>query len=231
MIVVFRRLKRPFLPVTFALSLLLAPLVSPASAQAPAPVSATVAAAKKTELVALVQESHVNDIWPSKLIGTVNFKLSAPAWKTLLSKEGVTGAARLGRNMGSYIKQQEIGDLERIETANNNDRKSTQDEVDELIAAAKTKVGLTIEATQPKLSPLQSQTLLNYISGVGGFLDRASWTPRGGRANIKLIFSSSAKDIAVMTSKDATNFTVIAPTKVPIDWSNKMEKGLKRGGK
>lgn len=233
MIIASRRLKRPFLPVTFALSLLLAPLVSPASAQAPAsaPVSAAVAAANKAELVALVQEFHVNDIWPSKLIGTINFKLSAPAWKVMLSTQGVNGAARLARNMGDYIKEQEIGDLERIETANNNDRKGNQEDVDELIAEARKKISVTIEATQPKLSPAKSQLFLNYVSYVGQFLDRNGWTPRGGRANIKLVISSTAKDIAVTTSKDATNFTIIAPLQEPLDWSSKIDRGLKRGGK
>ena len=148
-----------------------------------------------------------------------------------MSKDGVNGAARLGRNLGEYIKAQGIGDLEKVETSNNNNRASTQGQVDELIATAKTKIGLTIDATQPQLAPAQSRLLLNYVSYVGSFLSRSGWTPRGGRANIKLVFSSSAKDVAVTFSKDATNFSIVAPIKEPIDWSGKMEKGLRRGGK
>ena len=202
---------------------------SPSRAQAP--VSAAVAAANKSQLVDLVQKSHVTDIWPSKLVGTVNYKLSSAAWSTLLSKDGVNGQARLGRNLGEYIKAQGIGDLEKVETSDNNNRATTQGEVDELIGTAKTKIGLTVEATQPKLAAGQSRLLLNYISYVGSFLSRSGWTPRGGRANIKLVLSSNAKDIAVTVSKDATNFSIIAPVKEPIDWSGKMEKGLRRGGK
>ena len=227
MTTVFRRTLRPaflgaFVVFTGAIS-------SPLRAQAP--VSTAVAASNKAQLVDLVQKSHVTDIWPSKLVGTVNYKLSAAAWKTLLSKDGVNGQARLGRNLGEYIKAQGIGDLERVETSDNNNRATTQGEVDELIGTAKTKIGLTVEATQPKLAPTQSRLLLNYISYIGSFLSRSGWTPRGGRANIKLILSSNAKDVAVTVSKDATNFSVITPIKEPIDWSGKMEKGLRRGGK
>ena len=220
--------RRRSLPLGVAL-VLGAVWATPSRAQAP--VSASVAAANKTQLVDLVQKSHVTDIWPSKLVGTVNFKLSDAAWKTFLSKDGVNGAARLGRNLGEYVKAQGIGDLERVETSKNNNRAATQDQVDELIGAAKKKIGLTIEATQPALAPAQGRLLLNYTSFVGSFLSRSGWTPRGGRANIKLILSSSAKDVAVTFSKDATNFSIIAPIKEPIDWSGKMEKGLRRGEK
>ena len=223
----FRRTVRPvLLGVALVSNLFLM-----ATAQAQKPVSASVASANKTQLVDLVQKSHVTDIWPSKLIATVDFKLSDAAWKTMLSRDGVNGAARLGRNIGEYIKAQGIGDLEKVETSENNNRAATQDQVDELIAGAKKKIALTVEATQPKLAPAQSRLLLNYVSYVGSFLSRSGWTPRGGRANIKLIFSSSAKDVKVSFSKDATNFSIVAPIKEPIDWSGKMEKGLKRGAK
>lgn len=227
MFLISRRTARPLSLCATALLLSLSHL--PARAQAP--VSVPVATENKAELVNLVHEFHVNDIWPSKLIAGVDFKLSDAAWKVMLSKEGVNGAARLARNMGDYIKEQGIGDLERIETANNNDRKGNQEDVDELIAEARKKLSVTIEATQPKLSPAKSQLFLNYVSYVGQFLDRNGWTPRGGRANIKLVISSTAKDIVVTVSKDATNFTIIAPLQEPLDWSSKIDRGMKRGGK
>ncbi len=149
----------------------------------------------------------------------------------MLSPEAVNGVSYLSKDAGSYIKAQGGGDLDRVEESNSNDRQSTQGQVDELIAKSKTKFSFAMEATQPKLSPTQGKLMLNYLAVVAGFLDQSHWTPRGGRANIKLIISSSAKDVAVTTSKDGTNFTIIAPLKEPADWGGKIERGLKRGGK
>ena len=218
-----RRALRPFLPL-FALAL---GAISN-SAHAQAPVSASVSAANKAQLVRLVQESHVTDIWPSKIVATFNFKLSSAAWAVLLSKDGVNAAGRQGRNVGKWVLQQGIGDLEKLETSNNNDRKSMQSEVDALIGVAKTKIGLSVEATQPKMTPAQGKLLLAYLNFLTDYPENNNWMPRGGRANFKLIFSSSAKDVAVSASKDATNFTVIAPAKEPIDWGGKIEKALGR---
>lgn len=219
-----RRPARLFLPVVSTL------LLSLATAHAQAPVSASVAEENKTELMESVQRFQISDIWPSKLIGNVNWKLSAPAWKVMLSPDGVNATARLGRNLGGYIKNQGFGDLEEIETANN-DRKGAQGEVDELIAQTKDKISFSVEATQPKLSPTQIHTLLMYLGHVAEFIERDKWAPRGGRANIKLVFSSTAKDITSTGSKDATNFSIIAPLKEVPDWGTKLDKGLKRGAK
>ena len=73
MVSVFRR---NALPVGAAL-VLSALWTTPSRAQVA--VSSTVAAANKAQLVQKVQEFHGTDIWPSKLIGTVSFKLSDAA--------------------------------------------------------------------------------------------------------------------------------------------------------
>ena len=223
----FRRPVRHLLPGATALLLCLS--LAPAHAQAS--VSAQVAEANKADLVDAVHTFQISDIWPSKLVGNVNWKLSDPAWKLFLSPDGVNATSRLGRNLGNYIKAQGIGDLEEVETSNNNDRKSTQTEVDELIAQAKPKLSLTVEATQPKLSAAQSHWILNYLGTVSEFVGSGDWTPRGGRANIKLVFSSTAKDISSTASKDATNFSIIAPLKEVPDWGTKLLKGFKRNAK
>lgn len=220
-----RRPACPFLLGATAILLSLAP------AHAQAPVPASVGAANKAELVNLVHEFQGNTIWSSKLIGTFKWNLSAAAWKLMLSPAGVNGVSYLSKDAGNYIKAQGGGDLDRVEESNSSDRQSSQGEVDRLIAQSKTKFSFTMEATQPKLSPAQGSLMLNYLAVVAGFLDRGDWTPRGGRANIKLVFSCTAKDVAVTTSKDATNFTIIAPLKEPSDWGGKIERGLKRGGK
>ena len=201
--------------------------ISPARAQ---PVSSSVAAANKAELVQLVDEYVGNDIWPSKIVKTFNFNLSASAWKVMLSADGVKGASGVARDFGDYLVEQKLGDLEATESANN-DRKANQGDVDELLAEVKGKLVLSVEATQPKLSPAQSDLLLRYFTYLGGFPEDKNWTPRGGRANLKLIFSSSAKDVAVSASKDATNFTVIAPAREVPEWTDKIERGLRRFGK
>lgn len=219
----FRRSARPIL--LGVSSLFLAP------AHAQAPVSPAVAASNKTELVNRVHEFQGNTIWSSKLIGTFNWKLSSAAWKLMLSPEGVNGVSYLSKDAGNYIKAQGGGDLDRVEESNSNDRQSAQGEIDQMIAKSKTKFSFTMEATQPKLSAGQGKLMLDYLAVVAGFLDQKHWTPRGGRANIKLVFSSTAKDVSVTTSKDATNFTIIAPLKEPSDWGGKIERGLKRGGK
>lgn len=221
----FRRPARPFLFGASALLLALAP------AHAQAPVSASVGATNKAELVNRLHEFQGNTIWSSKLIGTFNWNLSAPAWKLMLSPAGVNGVAFLSKDAGNYIKSHGGGDLDRVEDSNSGDRQSAQGEIDRLIAQSKNKFSFSMEATQPKLSPAQGALMLNYLGVVAGFLDRGDWTPRGGRANIKLVFSSTAKDVAVTTSKDATNFSIIAPLKEPADWGGKIERGLKRGGK
>lgn len=178
-----------------------------------------------------VDEFVGNDIWPSKVVANFNFKLSAPAWKAMLSAEGVETAARTARNFNNYLKEQKIGDVAQIEESNISDRKSTQPEIEALLGQAKTKISLSVEATPAQLSPAQSHMFLTYISYLGQFLDQEHWTPRGGRANIKLIVRSGAKDVSVTTSKDATNFTVVVPLKEASDWGGKIQKGLKRGGK
>ncbi len=215
---------RPFLWSVAALSLSL----PPAFAQAPVP--ASVAAANKEELVNRVHEFQGNTIWSSKLIGSFNWNLSEAAWKVMLSPAGVNGLAFLSKDAGNYIKAQGGGDLDRTEDSNSGDRKSAQGQIDQMIADSKNKFTFTMEATEPSLSPAQSSLMLNYLASVAGFIDRGDWKPRGGRANIKLQISSTAKDVAVITSKDATDFTIVAPLNEPTDWGGKIERGLKRGG-
>lgn len=205
-------------------------MLVPVPAHAQSPVPAATAVANKAELAQRVHEYQGNDIWPSKLVAGMDFKLSAAAWKIMLSSDGVEYTSRFSRDLGNYIKAQKLGDLDRVETANNNDRQSTQPEVDELLAQAKKKVSFAVEATQPSFSPTKTKMFLTYLTYVGQFIGRGNWSPRGGRANIKLVMSSTAKDIAVVTSKDATNFTIIAPLQEPADWGTKIDRGLKRGG-
>lgn len=222
---------RPRRPLLLSVPALVLSAACFAPAHAQTPVSAAVATANKAELVNLVDEFVGNDIWPAKVVATFNFKLSASAWKAMLSTEGVETASRLGRNYNNYLKEQKIGDVQEIEESNISDRKSTQPEIAALLGKAKTKIGLSIEAPLAQLSPAQSHMFLTYLTYVGEFIDEEDWTPRGGRANLKLIVSSSAKDVAVTTSKDATNFTVVVPLKEASDWGGKIDKGLKRGGK
>ena len=220
-----RRRARPFLWSVAALSLPLAP----ACAQAPVP--ASVGAANKAELVNRVHEFQGNTIWASKLIGSFDWNLSEAAWKVMLSPAGVNGLAFLSKDAGNYIKAQGGGDLDRTEDSNSGDRQSAQGQIDEMIAQSKDKFTFTMEATEPSLSPAQSSLMLNYLASVAGFIDRGDWTPRGGRANIKLVISSTAKDVAVTTSGDGTDFVIVAPLNEPSDWGGKIERGLKRGGK
>ena len=149
----------------------------------------------------------------------------------MLSPAGVNGLAFLSKDAGNYIKAQGGGDLDRTEDSNNGSRQSAQGQIDEMIAQSKDKFTFTMEATEPSLSPAQSSLMLNYLASVAGFIDRGDWTPRGGRANMKLVISSTAKDVAVTTSGDGTNFTIVAPLNEPSDWGGKIERGLKRGGK
>lgn len=223
----FSHVRRPARPLLLSAALLLS--LAPAHAQAPVP--APVAATNKAELVDRVHEFQGNTIWSSKLIGSFNWNLSAAAWKVMLSPAGVNGLAYLSKDAGNYIKAQGGGDLDATEDSNNGDRQSAQGQIDQMIAQSKNKFSFSMEATQPTLSPAQSSLMLNYLASVAGFIDRGDWTPRGGRANIKLLISSTAKDVAVITSKDATNFTIVAPLKEPSDWGGKIERGLKRGGK
>ena len=224
----FSHVRRPARPLLLSAAALLLSL-APAHAQAPVP--ASVAAANKAELVNRVHEFQGNTIWSSKLIGSFNWNLSAAAWKVMLSPAGVNGLAYLSKDAGNYIKAQGGGDLDATEDSNNGDRQSAQGQIDQMIAQSKNKFSFSMEATQPTLSPAQSSLMLNYLASVAGFIDRGDWTPRGGHANIKLLISSTAKDVAVITSKDATNFTIVAPLKEPSDWGGKIERGLKRGGK
>lgn len=224
----FSHVRRPARPLLLSAAALLLSLV-PAHAQAPVP--ASVAAANKADLVNRVHEFQGNTIWSSKLIGSFNWNLSAAAWKVMLSPAGVNGLAYLSKNAGNYIKAQGGGDLDATEDSNNGDRQSAQGQIDQMIARSKNKFSFSMEATQPTLSPAQSSLMLNYLAFVAGFIDRGDWTPRGGRANIKLLISSTAKDVAVITSKDTTNLTIVAPLKEPSDWGGKIERGLKRGGK
>ncbi|WP_419805500.1 hypothetical protein [Terriglobus sp.] len=223
----FFRLRRPARSFLWSVAALSLPL-APACAQAP--VSASVAAANKAELVDRVHEFQGNTIWSSKLIGSFNWNLSEAAWKVMLSAAGVNGVAFLSKDAGNYIKAHGGGDLDRTEDSNNGDRKSAQGQIDQMIAQSKDKFSFSMEATQPSLSPAQSSLMLNYLASVAGFIDRGDWTPRGGHANIKLQISSTAKDVAVITSKDATDFTIVAPLSEPSDWGGKIERGLKRGG-
>jgi len=231
MFVTSRRTLRPLFLRSLLLGATALCVLVPVPARAQVPVAAATAATNKAELAQRVHEYQGNDIWPSKLVTGLDFKLSAAAWKIMLSPDGVEYTSRLSRDLGNYIKAQKLGDLESVETANNNDRQSTQDEVDALLVQAKKKVSFTVEATQPAFSPTKTKMFLTYLTYVGQFLGRGNWSPRGGRANLKLVMSSSAKDISVVVSKDATNFTIIAPLQEPADWGTKIDRGLKRGAK
>lgn len=195
-----------------------------------APVSAAVAEANKAELVARVKEINIGDIWPSRVVSELmTFKLSEEAWKVLLSDKGIKKAAGAARDINDYAMRIGLGDLEKLESANNA-REANQGDVTEQIAKLKPLIAFHLEATQPKVSPTASNLILNAFSTVPEHMDRGVWKPAGGKADITLIMSPTASDSSVIINPAKTVFTITAPVKTEVPgWAIKIEKGLDRG--
>ncbi|MBC8139618.1 MAG: hypothetical protein H8F28_27370 [Fibrella sp.] len=201
------------------------------STYAGSPVSATVATANKAELVARVRAVNSQDFWQSRVVSEMmTFNLSEEAWKVLLSDKGVKAAFGAARDINDYAKRVGLGDLENVESANDNAREANQGDVTELLAKLKPLISLTLEATQPEVSPTSASLILRTFSTVPEHMDRGVWKPAGGKANITTILSPVAQDVTITINSDKTAFTITAPSKTEIPgWSTKIEKGLDRG--
>ncbi|MBC7805456.1 MAG: hypothetical protein H7145_04825 [Akkermansiaceae bacterium] len=201
------------------------------STYAGSPVSADVAAANKAELVARVREVNSQDFWPSRVVNEMmTFKLSEEAWKVMLSEKGIRATFGAARDINDYAKRIGLGDLENVESANSNAREANQGDVTELLAKLKPLISLTLEATQPEVSPTSASLILRTFSTVPEHMDRGVWKPAGGRANLTVVLSPVAQDVTVVINSDKTSFNITAPSKAEIPgWSTKIEKGLDRG--
>lgn len=202
-----------------------------ASAYSGAPVSEAVASAHKTELVAKVRELSSGDQWSSRVVSElVTFKLSEAGWQLMLSDKGVKVALGAARDINDYAKRIGLGDLEAVESANNNAREANQADVGELLATYKPVIALTFEATQPTISPTSSSLILRAFSTVPEHMDRGVWKPAGGKAAIRVVLSPDAKEATVTMNREKTAFVVTTSSKIEMPgWSTKIEKGLDRG--
>lgn len=202
-----------------------------AAVYAGSPVSDAVAAANKAELVARVKAVNTNDFWPSRVVNELmTFKLSEEAWKVMLSDKGVRAAFGAARDINDYAVRIGLGDLEKIESANNNAREANQGDVTEQIAVLKPLIALRLEATQPTVSPTAASLITRTFSTVPEHMDRGVWKPAGGKADITIILSPVATDTTVTMNTAKTVFVVTSPSKAELaGWSVKIEKGLDRG--
>lgn len=195
------------------------------------PVAAAVAAAHKAELVARVRELGGQDRWPPRVVDDLmTFHLSEAGWQLMLGKKGVEVAFRAARDVNDYAQRIGLGDLEKLKSANNNDRESTQGDVGDLLAKFKPVITLTFEATQPVISPVSASLILRAFATVPEHMDRGVWKPAGGIAAIRITLLPDAKDTLVVSNREKTSFSITTSSKTEMPgWSTKIEKGLDRG--
>ncbi|MBC8102615.1 MAG: hypothetical protein H7Z41_08515 [Cytophagales bacterium] len=201
------------------------------SAYLGSPVSAAAEKTYKAELVARVRTLGGQDQWPSRVVEEMMaFKLSEAGWQLMLSEKGVKVAFGAARDINDYAKRVGLGDLEQVESANNNDRAGNQGDVGELLATLKPVIALTFEATQPNISPAAASLILRAFATIPEHMDRGVWKPAGGQAKIRVILSPDAADTTVVMNPEKTSFSVTTSSRTEMPgWSTKIEKGLDRG--
>lgn len=190
-------------------------------------------AAQKQEVVArILEDGSGNNYWQSYLFDSaISFDIPADGWTALQTPSGITVASGLALSLGYYAKEQGLGDLEKIESANNNDRKANRPRVKAAVDDMKGKFSFSVRGQGVKYDSATTALFFRYLGFMGEFLGSRHWTPKGGSAAVTFVFSPTAKDASVSISPDNKTFTVTAPANdEPSEWDSKISKGLIRGG-
>lgn len=173
--------------------------------------------------------------WVPLLVKTnLTFNVSDDWWPRLLESEGwgVKEISNFGTDINERYKRLGLGDLEDVESANNNDRDANKPTVESKIESLKNKVSFTLNTNGVKCGDTSFDLCHRYITTIGEFLANDSWVPKGDEAHITLTLSPTAKAINVSINPDGKHFTITAPANVEVDqWDDQIIKGLKRGGK
>jgi hypothetical protein len=177
---------------------------------------------RQVQLSSLLRES-LHSHWEAEVIDKLTeFRLNDEAWEKMLdpkTESGFRAANSYAKRFAAYAKRMGYGDLEDIESANNNDRTANRARIDALIRELKGRYSFTLILQSADCDETTWRLTLLYWATVGEILseENENWRPRGEKAFITLIMSPSARDVSVEASRDGTRFTITAPTKYDVE--------------
>ncbi|PWU00198.1 MAG: hypothetical protein C5B53_04385 [Candidatus Melainabacteria bacterium] len=187
----------------------------------------------KEELINKVHE-YTHSWWQPLIVKSqMDFDMSSDWWSKMLEQDGwgIKTVSNFAYDLNDFYKRQGLGDLEDIESANNNDRDANRARVESAIENLRNKASFKLATSGVKCDATSFDLCHRYMISIAEFLAKDNWLPKGGEAHITLVLSPTAKSVGVAVNPDGKHFTIDAPANVEVDeWDTKISNGLKRGG-
>jgi hypothetical protein len=165
-------------------------------------------------------------------------KLSDACWTRMLddnaSPSGVQKVNFSINQVMDYLKRQGLGDLQSLNSTNQTEALMNRPRLNRLVDAAKPNFAFTLDGTPYKACTDENwRLLLSYMTSVTEYIgfDMPIWKPRGGKADITLAVSPTAKKLTVGIDPEATKFTITAPVDEVDEWSVALKNGLRKGSR
>lgn len=185
-----------------------------------------------------IDDAKKSGSYTAAVVGENCITIKAPedCWKYLGDNASTASASNFinyqGRYLAAFAKYMGWSDVADKSPSYGDDdgKKFVEDEV----KIFKGKVSLSLDAGDMPCTEENCKLMMRYASTPGEFMEellsyKSSWKPKSGEMHVKVLMSSTVKDIDVKT--DGKNFTVTCPWKnEPSEWDSKIDAGLKKGG-